>query len=162
MMSLSEEELARVGGSPDSVRLPLESGGGYMAYLSSHHQLHCLYLLHQSLHQDYYATRSKVWDMSAERRLSHWNHCIEALRQVVTCNADPTVLTHDWYEGIDEAVANEQNPRRCADWDAHFRWQLERQVPAPKHPLSKIPGSVERPVLPDSPTSGSLSMYISS
>ncbi|KAI2635604.1 hypothetical protein GGS26DRAFT_549941 [Hypomontagnella submonticulosa] len=162
MMSLTEEELARVGASPDSVRLPPEIGGGYLAYLSSHHQLHCLYLLHQSLHQDYYATRSRVWNMSAERRLSHWDHCIEALRQMVVCNADSVVLTHDWYEGIDDVVPNGQNPRRCADWDAHFRWQLDRQVRAPKHPLSKTPGTIEKPVLPNTPPPGSLSMYISS
>lgn len=158
-MSLSEDDLIRVGGSPNSVRLP---GGGYMAYLSSHHQLHCLYLLHLSLHQDYYATRSRVWEMSAERRLSHWDHCVEALRQVVQCNADSTVLTHDWYEGIDEPVANDHNLRRCADWDAHFQWQVDHQAPAPKHPLTKSPGSVEKPVLPDRPPLGSLSMYIPS
>ncbi|OTA57161.1 hypothetical protein K449DRAFT_467922 [Hypoxylon sp. EC38] len=161
MMSLSEEEMRRAGVSLDAVRLPPESGGGYMAYLASHHHLHCLYILHQSLHQDYYRTRSVVWNMSAERRLSHWDHCIEALRQFVVCNADTTVVTQNWFERFDVPIASQKNPRRCADWDAHFRWQLGRQVPAPSEPLSKPSNAVELPVLPVQPPSGYLSMFLS-
>ncbi|KAI1418054.1 hypothetical protein F5Y13DRAFT_184568 [Hypoxylon sp. FL1857] len=161
IMGLTKEEVRRTGAPLDAVRLPAESGGGYMAYLASHHHLHCLYILHQSLHQEYYRTRSVVWNLSAERRLSHWDHCIEALRQYVTCNADATVVTHNWFEQVDVPVASQENPRRCADWDAHFRWQLDRQVPAPREPISKPPDAVERPVLPVQAPSGYLSMYLS-
>ncbi len=160
MISLSEEELQRAGAPPGAVRLPPESGGGYMAYLASHHHLHCLYLLHQSLHADYYAPRSKVWRAPAEWRLSHWDHCVESLRQYVTCGADATVVTHAWFEGFAEPVASQENPRRCADWDAHLRWQQDRQVPAPRAPLSKPPDAVERPVLPVDPPPGAMSMYL--
>ncbi|KAI1641742.1 uncharacterized protein F4817DRAFT_362837 [Daldinia loculata] len=161
MMGLSEEELRRAGGSPDSMRLPPESGGGYMVYLASHHYLHCLYILHQSLHPDYYQTRSVVWNQSAERRVSHWDHCVETLRQYVTCNADTTVLTHSWFEDLESPISVAENPRRCADWDAHFRWQLDRQVPAPYQPFSKPPDAVELPSLPMSPPLGYMSMYSS-
>lgn len=160
MIGLTPTELSLIGGSPHSVRLPPESGGGYMAYLSSHHQLHCLYLLHQSLHQSYYSSRSVVWELSAARRLSHWDHCVEALRQAVVCTADATVFTHDWYEGIAVPVANDHNKRRCADWDGHVRWQAERQVPAPRTPVKKTGESVERKVLSDEPPPGYLSMYL--
>lgn len=151
-MSLSEPELRRAGAPADSVRLPPESesesesgGGGYLAYLASHHHLHCLYLLHQSLHADYYAgTGAGMWALSAERRLSHWDHCVEALRQYVVCEADATVVTHSWFEGYDEPVASQENPRRCADWDAHFRWQLDRQAAAPLPPPTEFtPGKGE-------------------
>ncbi|KAK6951286.1 hypothetical protein Daesc_007817 [Daldinia eschscholtzii] len=141
MISFSEEELLRMGGSPDSMRLPPESGGG--------------------LHPDYYQTRSVVWNQSVERRTSHWDHCIETLRQYVTCNADTTVLTHSWFEGFERPVAFNENPRRCADWDAHFRWQVDRQAPAPHHPISKPPDAIELPLLPISPPSGYMSMYSS-
>ncbi|KAI1427950.1 hypothetical protein F5Y12DRAFT_98706 [Xylaria sp. FL1777] len=159
LMGLTPLELERVGGSADSVVLPPESGGGYLAYLASHHHLHCLYLLHQSLHQEYYATRSRVWEMSAERRTSHWDHCVEELRQAVMCAADSTVLTHDWYEHVDLPVPNGSNLRRCADWDAHWQWQLDRQAPAPKEPLTKPPGAKERAVQPDAPPSWAADMY---
>ncbi|KAK9418792.1 putative Tat pathway signal sequence [Seiridium unicorne] len=159
MMSLSEEELKQVGGSPNSVRLPPESGGGYLAYLSSHHLLHCLYLLHQSLHQDYYSQFSVVWKLTPQRRLSHWDHCIETLRQYVTCDADTTVITHDWFEQITTPVPNQANPRRCADWNAHFQWQLDRQAPAPDRPVLKPQGVSERPVVPLEPPPGYMEMY---
>ncbi|KAI1394214.1 uncharacterized protein F4822DRAFT_387477 [Hypoxylon trugodes] len=162
MMSLSEEDLHRTGASPDTaVRLPPESGGGYLAYLASHHHLHCLYLLHQSLHADYYSSRSVIWEMSQERRLSHWDHCIESLRQYVTCNADTTVVTHNWFENYNLPVPTQGNPRRCADWDAHFRWQVERQVNAPKEELVKPKGVVEMPMLSAKPPEDYLEMYAS-
>lgn len=140
MMSLNEDELRRAGVTPtDSmVRLPpsadnndsgseAESEGGYLGYLASHHHLHCLYLLHQSLHPDYYmAQQSPVWGMPRARRVSHWDHCVEALRQYVVCGADATVVTHDWYEGYAQPVPTQENPRRCANWDAHFQWQRKQ------------------------------------
>ncbi|KAK3380986.1 hypothetical protein B0H63DRAFT_523720 [Podospora didyma] len=136
MMSLSEDELRQVGAPPTSVRLPPEGGGGYLAYLASHHHLHCLYLLHQSLHSEYFATRSVVWDMPAHLRLSHWDHCVEELRQYIICNADSTAVTHDWVEGLSQPAPNQGNPRLCANWEAHFQWQLDRQAPAPSTPLT--------------------------
>ncbi|KAI6091001.1 hypothetical protein F4821DRAFT_281609 [Hypoxylon rubiginosum] len=90
------------------------------------HYLHCLYVLHQSLNQEYYSTRSVLWNMRAERRASHWNHCVESLRQYVVCHADATVVTHYWAECIDGPAPEQGNWRRCADWDAQFRWRLER------------------------------------
>ena len=164
MISLSEEELIRAGVSPISaVQLPTESGGGYMAYLSSHHHLHCLYLLHQSLHPGYYSTRSVIWleMLDPKRRLSHFDHCVEALRQYVTCNADTTVVTHQWFEDYPLPVPNQENPRKCVDWDAHLEWQKGRQVPAPKEPVSKPPDAVLQSFRPTKPPPESLGMYIS-
>lgn len=42
VFSIDENTLDRVGGSKDSVKLPEESGGGYMAYLEIFHLLHCV------------------------------------------------------------------------------------------------------------------------
>lgn len=165
MIGLSEKELIRAGASPISaVQLPPESGGGYMAYLASHHHLHCLYLLHQSLHVDYYSTHSVVWlkQLDAKQRLSHFDHCIEALRQYVTCNADTTVVTHQWYEDYPLPLPIQDNPRKCVDWDAHWQWQKDRQVPAPKSPILKPedPNAILQPLKPSRPPPGSLSIYI--
>lgn len=163
LMGLTEEELTRAGASPTSaVQLPPESGGGYLAYLGSHHHLHCLYLLHQSLHADYYSTRSVVWleMQDPRRRLSHFDHCVEMLRQYVTCNADTTVVTHHWFEDYPDPVPNQENPRRCVDWDAHWEWQVGRQVPAPREPISKPVGAVLLPQVPKEPPPGSLGMFV--
>lgn len=162
-MSLSEEEVAQTGASSVSaVKFPPESGGGYMAYLASHHHLHCLYLLHQSLHPDYYITRSRLWlDVSDQKkRLDHFDHCIEALRHYVTCNADTTVVTHQWFEQYPLPVPVQENPRKCADWEAHWQWQQDRQVPAPKEPISKPSDVILQPLAPSEAPPGSLSSYI--
>ncbi|KAI0169218.1 hypothetical protein GGR52DRAFT_593000 [Hypoxylon sp. FL1284] len=169
MMGLTETELRQLGVAPESaVRLPASSGGGYMAYLASHHHLHCVYLLHQSLHPAFYAPRSPLWTepgSDAAHRASHWNHCVETLRQLVMCNADASVVTHAWPPvelglGVDLPVPVSENPRRCADWDAHFRWQLERQVPAVdgEVPLRRPPGAAPYPWMLSRPE-GYMSMY---
>lgn len=102
-----------------------------------------------SLHPDFYAPRSVMWTkISDQKRVSHFDHCIEALRQLVICDADATVVTMHWYEVADgsaEYLADQGNPRTCANWDAHLQWQRDRQIPAPKEPLSVPKGY---PVLP--------------
>ncbi|KAI0142325.1 hypothetical protein F4776DRAFT_501976 [Hypoxylon sp. NC0597] len=153
VVSLSEEEMRRTGASLDAVRIPPESGGGYIAYLASHHHLRCSYILHRSVHQDYYQASSVVWNVSAERRLSHWDHCIEALRQYVICNPDTTVVMHNWFERVDVSVASQENPRRLLPLA-----KVYRQVPVSSEPLPKPPNVVELPVLLVQPPSGYLSM----
>ncbi|KAI0397599.1 hypothetical protein F5Y17DRAFT_415087 [Xylariaceae sp. FL0594] len=162
MTSLSEEDLIRIGAKPDAVKLPEESGGCYLAFTSSHHQLHCLYLLHQSLHPDYYSSRSPVWRMEAKLRLSHWNHYVEILRQYVTCQADTTMIMMYWEDGLQFPAPDNGNPRKCADWDSHFRWQLDHQAPAPAHPLTRPPGASGITPIPEHPPDGYLSMYLGS
>ena len=58
------------------------------------------------------------------------------------CQADTTVVTHDWVDGLDdEPVPNLRNPRKCRDWDAIFEWQLARQAPASAQPFVKPLGN---------------------
>lgn len=40
--SISHDELLKIGAPESSVKLPPDSGGGYMAWLEVFHQLHCL------------------------------------------------------------------------------------------------------------------------
>ena len=42
VMSISQETLDRIDHSPESVRLPPESGGGFMGSLEVFHQIHCV------------------------------------------------------------------------------------------------------------------------
>ena len=58
IFGISHETLLRTGASEDSVKLPPERGGGYMAMLEVHHQIHCVVsrrfitALHPSTKQD--------------------------------------------------------------------------------------------------------------
>ncbi|KAI0101538.1 hypothetical protein GGR51DRAFT_563438 [Nemania sp. FL0031] len=158
MISFTEEELRLAGAAPDAIRLPVESGGGYLGYLASHHYTHCLWLLHMSLHEDFYASRSIMWNMTRERRVGHFDHCIEVLRQLVICDADTTPVTFHWYEDEADYLPDQSNPRRCADWDAHRQWQVDRQVPAPKESMTAPSDYVRRPRM-GAPPPGSLAWY---
>lgn len=51
---VSHEELVRIGGSVDDVRLPDELGGGYMASDMYTHELHCLNFLRKATYPEYY------------------------------------------------------------------------------------------------------------
>ena len=39
---ISREDLDRIGGDPNSVQWPPELGGGYIGFLESLHQIHCV------------------------------------------------------------------------------------------------------------------------
>ena len=104
--SISHETLLRIGASEDAVRLPPESGGGYMAALEAVHQLHCVNLLWQVSYKEYYASRALAFRDSpaiirmhlGERDLivviqrlialssvlTYADHCADLLRQKVT------------------------------------------------------------------------------
>lgn len=53
---ITEEERVKLGLSPDSLRVqnPKTGEWGYRAGVELFHQLHCLNLLRQALHKDYY------------------------------------------------------------------------------------------------------------
>jgi hypothetical protein len=51
---ISREELIRIGGSVDDVRLPEDLGGGYMASDMYTHELHCLNFLRKATYPEYY------------------------------------------------------------------------------------------------------------
>ena len=74
---ISHDTLKRIGASEDSIKLPPESGGGYMGMLEIVHQLHCVVssdtpfyfvpsnihenLLRQATNAEYYKNRSLAW-----------------------------------------------------------------------------------------------------
>ena len=73
-MLIIHDTLKRIGASEDSIKLPLESGGGYMGALGIAYQLHCVVsydliptlshltfvqnLLWQATNAEYYKNRS--------------------------------------------------------------------------------------------------------
>ncbi len=87
VISISHDTLKRIGGSEDSVKLPPESGGGYMGALEIVHQLHCVVssdlpptlshliffqnLLWQATNAEYYKNRSLAWTDRPETLRQH-------------------------------------------------------------------------------------------
>ncbi|MCJ1321001.1 hypothetical protein MMC15_006343 [Xylographa vitiligo] len=138
LFAISEGELRKTGASKASVRLPSQSGGEYVDYLNAFHNLHCLVNNHKG--------HSTFWNMSSERVKDHVGHCIDILRQDAMCNADTTVMTYDWFEGISKPIAHATNPGKCRGWSKVYRWAKEYQVNAPSGGLTKPPDAVQRKI----------------
>ena len=87
-MNLTASELSRMGLSTDSVQWPKSAGGGYIAYLESAHQLHCLQSLWMRHHYDknpdleiYKEMREKIESMP-DIEEAHFEHCVDVIRYV--------------------------------------------------------------------------------
>ena len=74
-LSISRAELLQIGAPLDSVELPAELGGGYLASVEAIHQLHCLNLLREASYWDYYKTRATAWRDSSETLRLHLGMC---------------------------------------------------------------------------------------
>ena len=88
-MNLTADEISRLGLSTDSVQWPKSTGGGYIAFLESAHQLHCLQSLWMRHHYDknpdlpiYAEMREKIESMP-DIEEAHFEHCVDVIRYVL-------------------------------------------------------------------------------
>ena len=94
--------------------------GGLAANIEVFHQLHCLNLIRQYTWREYYDAHPErvakptdlARDPSERGRREHVDHCIEALRLGLMCNADVTPYVFEQEE--------EEDPGR-ADFSAHHK-----------------------------------------
>ncbi|TVY34337.1 Cyclochlorotine biosynthesis protein [Lachnellula subtilissima] len=163
--SISHDELMKVGAPESSVKLPPDSGGGYMAWLEVFHQLHCLHTLWQNTWPSYYNTTEKgsqeedsiyrkhigkVDDRQEHRyKLTGVDHCADNLRQKLMCDADAGVITYDWLTHHKHPVPNFNTVHKCRDLDAVWKWHAKHRAPASgTGELMKTPDSVVLDKLP--------------
>ncbi|GLI82149.1 hypothetical protein PoHVEF18_010551 [Penicillium ochrochloron] len=147
--SISHEELVRIGGSVDDVRLPYEMGGGYMASDMYTHELHCLNFLRKATYPEYYNESHGFTDLPHVVRL-HLDHCIELLRQFVVCQGDVGLYTFQWLEHYPTPYPKFSTWHQCRNTDSIEAWitQGAAQTPA-NYTWPRVPGSVVFPQ-PDS------------
>ncbi|ATZ56076.1 hypothetical protein BCIN_12g06100 [Botrytis cinerea B05.10] len=138
-MSISEETRQKINASDGSVRLPKESGGGFMAMTEFVHEMHCIDRLWKHTYPDYYMYEYNHTIESPEDWHEHADHCAEILRQKVMCNADITVVTYNWLKNHESPHPNFNSQHKCRDFDAALEWAIANQAPPPKE------GKVYRP-----------------
>lgn len=56
-------------------------------------------------------------------------HCIEMLRQVLTCNADVGVIPYAWVEGRDRPYPNFNTRHQCRNADSVVDWAVASVMP---------------------------------
>jgi len=129
VMSISEEELIKSGFNTDSVRLPEQLGGGYMASVEINHQLHCLNFLRKALHRDYYEFKTLEFTDHPHMVQIHLNHCIEMLRQSLMCHADVGVMAHRWVEHYPNPYPDFNVIHKCRNFEEVLQWTYDQQIP---------------------------------
>ncbi|OJJ07032.1 hypothetical protein ASPVEDRAFT_154956 [Aspergillus versicolor CBS 583.65] len=96
---------AQHNGWPESMYLPSDRTKG-VYLLEAYHYLHCLKILRKTFWE---AVDGKPYTHHAPG--AHMNHCFDALRQYVTCNADTTPLYT-----FGDFTAGDGQTHQCKDW----------------------------------------------
>ncbi|KAK3317707.1 hypothetical protein B0T19DRAFT_435447 [Cercophora scortea] len=82
-----------------TIIFPHDEQRRYLVELDVFHQLHCLNMIRQALHPEYYKPHTPGPHPGEEDELlghDHVDHCVDAIRQSLMCNADISVLTWRW------------------------------------------------------------------
>jgi hypothetical protein len=66
------------------------------------------------------------------------DHCIESLRQSLTCNSDVTANGFDWRDDIKYMMPRINTVHKCRNFDKIKEWAFERFVP-----LNNLQSNVE-------------------
>ncbi|KAI2709188.1 hypothetical protein CBS147332_6247 [Penicillium roqueforti] len=118
-----ELPIAAAKNLPESLPAPNNPETALVYGVSVFHQLHCLNFLRFA----YYP--SSVKDMDEEEVAFHRDHCLDYIRQVLMCHADPT------FEPMSEVGINGMGAvHQCRDFNKIFSWAYE-------HRSNKVHGS---------------------
>ncbi|KAI1081556.1 hypothetical protein F5B20DRAFT_588583 [Whalleya microplaca] len=137
--SFSPEEFEAMGFDLEgSARFSEETDGkgGYIGFLEISHQMHCLNVIRQAYHREYYERpENKHWaTWMNDRPITvkvHINHCFEMIRQLFMCRADLGVIPHHWVKDLDSPYADFNRIHRCRKLDDVNDWIHEHEVPTP-------------------------------
>ncbi|CAF9940387.1 MAG: hypothetical protein HETSPECPRED_002399 [Heterodermia speciosa] len=140
--SITESEYLQLGHPLDEnvVRLDPTQGGGIFAGLEVYHQMHCLNLIRQYTYPEYYHNRSITFTDPPELLRTHVDHCIEMLRQKLTCDADVGVITHSWVAARETPWPNFNTKHKCRNWDGVVEWSRVHQAPGVPHMMKRPSG----------------------
>ncbi|KAL9045571.1 MAG: hypothetical protein Q9214_001408, partial [Letrouitia sp. 1 TL-2023] len=58
-------------------------------------------------------------------------HCLELIRESITCRADPSLSTYEWVDGVNALgfTAVARGYHQCVKWDSLMEWVRKRAVP---------------------------------
>ncbi|KAI4271112.1 MAG: hypothetical protein L6R38_006932 [Xanthoria sp. 2 TBL-2021] len=88
-------------------------------------------------HKDYYESRSPSFTDPPEMVRTHVDHCIEILRQKLTCDADVGVITYNWVAVRDLPWPNFNVLHKCRNFDGVVEWSKKHNAPYDGVPVKK-------------------------
>ena len=130
-ISVTADDILRIGHNLTSVQFPTSVGGGYVASASGTHAIHCLHFVWQ----DHYinvlpmiqSTKSSVPEMY-ER---HYEHYVDYIRQYVMCKFDTTIMPYSWVRDHQNPTPNGNTIHKCVNWLSIQAWLRNRAVTKP-------------------------------
>lgn len=94
-----------------------------MAQVEAVHQLHCLFALWKDHHIQYFEHELSQRAESPAYYETHYEHCVDIIRQRLMCTADPGMVTFRWVEGEDTLTEPDFNTLHyCRSFDGLLDW----------------------------------------
>ncbi|KAH8894624.1 hypothetical protein GQ53DRAFT_744732 [Thozetella sp. PMI_491] len=117
-----------------TILFPHDPNHRYLVNLDVFHQLHCLNLIRQAFHPEYYKPHNPGPHAGDEDGLlgpSHISHCIDSIRQSLMCNADISVMNWVWNERKGQNQPIGQNYHTCRRFDKIQEWARQHATYEP-------------------------------
>ncbi|KAE9409717.1 hypothetical protein BT96DRAFT_806673, partial [Gymnopus androsaceus JB14] len=90
----------------------------YIISLDVFHQLHCLNLVRKALYPDYYPPSE----------LSHLEHCVDIIRQAISCTIDLTPISWTWSEPQRATLPKMDGAHQCVDFENIQKWAYDHRM----------------------------------
>ncbi|KAI0128258.1 hypothetical protein BJ170DRAFT_682055 [Xylariales sp. AK1849] len=118
---VTKDELGQF--ADDDTIIKLTDGSGYYSTVTAYHGLHCINRMHHYIYlEHYYPNLDKDQAFTLRR---HTEHCLDWLRQYVTCNADTTLIPVHWRAGNPKPVALDWGKHQCVNWESIESWMAD-------------------------------------
>ncbi|KAF3024342.1 hypothetical protein E8E14_014085 [Neopestalotiopsis sp. 37M] len=129
---ISREEMIKIGLDPEGaleITNPRTGKHGYRVAIEVFHQLHCLNLMRQNNYKAHYAAQGGDTAAEGHDLAGHIDHCIDALRQFVMCQADVNVFAFRYPFGDNDPWPDYTTPHVCRNYENVRNWAIEHGVP---------------------------------
>ncbi|KAK7729246.1 hypothetical protein SLS53_009311 [Cytospora paraplurivora] len=130
-ISVTAEDIQRIGHNLTAVQYPQELGGGYLAIAMGTHHIHCLRYIWKDHHMAYFPETEATREGAPEMYERHYEHCIDYIRQEIMCNFDPGIIPFYWVNQHDQPTPDGNTFHRCMNWDHIQAWLKDRAVKLP-------------------------------
>ncbi|KAJ5132550.1 hypothetical protein N7448_006708 [Penicillium atrosanguineum] len=139
---LTTEEVIKLGKDPTMAVRANDQPDKHIGLVNGFHEIHCLNMLRQNLHRDYY------WPEGVESPYQwiHVYHCLYIILQSLTCDVNTDIATYNWVETRQDPVWDFSVNRVCRDFDALLEWHNRTTRPIDDYSFRRIGGEKELPV----------------
>jgi hypothetical protein len=105
---------------------------GYLAYLESAHQIHCLQAIWEDHH---FAKYPELFPLLVQKKKEdpfidemHFEHCVDVIRNRLMCTSDSQLVTFRWVEGVSGPYPYFNTEHTCRSYEELLEWDRERSV----------------------------------